>query len=117
MFINLFLSNQRSLDLSAPLHIGGLPNSIGTVPIHNKDFVGCIQNIKIDHELIDLNDYLENHLTQPKCLNISNNCETANPCKSGDCSDGLYQPTCYCPVDIVGKLCEEGIIILSFIWT
>ena len=117
MFINLFLSNQRSLDLSAPLHIGGLPNSIGTVPIDNKDFVGCIQNIKIDHELLDLNDYLENHLTQPKCLNISNECETANPCKSGDCSDGLYQPTCYCHGNIVGKLCEEGIIIFSFIWT
>lgn len=47
----------RFLDLTGPLQIGGLPAlpASTSFQVHSKDFVGCIADVHIDHELLDLN--------------------------------------------------------------
>lgn len=45
----------RFLDLTGPLQIGGLPSLPTHFQVSNKDFVGCISDLYIDHKFIDLN--------------------------------------------------------------
>lgn len=104
------------MDLTAPLHIGGLPNTGVKFQVHNSDFVGCIKNIYIDHKRKDLSKPLTNHLTTPKCPAMKTDCEKINPCKAGSCFDGLDGLICECPENRMGKYCEKGIsfLLISF---
>lgn len=99
----------KSLDLTAPLHIGGLPNTGVKFQVHNSDFVGCIKNIYIDHKRKDLSKPLTNHLTTPKCPAMKTDCEKINPCKAGSCFDGLDGLICECPENRMGKYCEKDV--------
>lgn len=48
----------RFLDLTGPLQLGGLPSLPTDFQVQNKDFEGCISDLHIDHEFVDLNGYV-----------------------------------------------------------
>ncbi|GFW16203.1 protocadherin-like wing polarity protein stan [Trichonephila clavipes] len=47
----------RFLDLTGPLQIGGLPALQSDFQVQNQHFVGCIQDLYVDNQLVDLNRY------------------------------------------------------------
>lgn len=53
----------RSLDLTGPLLLGGVPNLPEDFPIRNRDFVGCMRNLTIDSKSIDMASYIANNGT------------------------------------------------------
>ncbi len=53
----------RSLDLTGPLLLGGVPNLPEDFPVQNRDFVGCIRNLTIDSKPIDMASFIANNGT------------------------------------------------------
>lgn len=53
----------RSLDLTGPLLLGGVPNLPEDFPVRNRDFVGCMRNLRIDSRAIDMDSYIANNGT------------------------------------------------------
>lgn len=53
----------RSLDLTGPLLLGGVPNLPEDFPVRNRDFVGCMRNLRIDSRAIDMDSYVANNGT------------------------------------------------------
>lgn len=61
---NHFISDFfRSLDLTGPLLLGGVPNLPEDFPVHNRQFVGCMRNLSIDSKPIDMASYIANNGT------------------------------------------------------
>lgn len=57
------LDLRRSLDLTGPLLLGGVPNLPEDFPVRNRDFVGCMRNLRIDSRAIDMDSYIANNGT------------------------------------------------------
>lgn len=55
----------RSLDLTGPLLLGGVPNLPEDFPVRNRDFVGCMRNLSIDSKPIDMAGFIANNGTTP----------------------------------------------------
>ncbi|NXX70004.1 CELR1 protein, partial [Spizella passerina] len=55
----------RSLDLTGPLLLGGVPNLPEDFPVHNRQFVGCMRNLSIDSKPIDMAGFIANNGTLP----------------------------------------------------
>lgn len=55
----------RSLDLTGPLLLGGVPNLPEDFPVRNRDFVGCMKKLSIDSKPIDMDSYIANNGTAP----------------------------------------------------
>ncbi len=72
----------RLLDLTGPLQIGGLPHLSTEFKVQNKDFAGCIRNVYIDQQPLDLNDHVWNNGTVEGCPQKQQFCSSA-PCKNG----------------------------------
>lgn len=53
----------RSLDLTGPLLLGGVPDLPEDFPVRNRDYVGCIKNLTIDSKLIDMAGFIANNGT------------------------------------------------------
>lgn len=53
----------RSLDLTGPLLLGGVPDLPEDFPVRNRDFVGCIRNLAIDNKPIDMASFIANNGT------------------------------------------------------
>lgn len=53
----------RSLDLTGPLLLGGVPNLPENFPVTHRDFVGCMRDLYIDSKRIDLASYIANNGT------------------------------------------------------
>lgn len=53
----------RSLDLTGPLLLGGVPNLPEDFPVRNREFVGCMRNLTIDSKPIDMASYIANNGT------------------------------------------------------
>ncbi|TRY56134.1 hypothetical protein DNTS_015258, partial [Danionella cerebrum] len=56
---------KKSLDLTGPLLMGGVPNLPEDFPVNNQDFVGCIRNLIIDSKSIDMANFIANNGTSP----------------------------------------------------
>lgn len=56
-------SPRRSLDLTGPLLLGGVPNLPENFPVSHRDFVGCMRDLYIDNKRIDLASYIANNGT------------------------------------------------------
>ncbi|XP_021344023.1 cadherin EGF LAG seven-pass G-type receptor 2-like isoform X2 [Mizuhopecten yessoensis] len=99
----------RLLDLTGPFQIGGLPRLPSTFQIQNKDFEGCMKDIYIDNELLDLNKSVSNVGTQKGCLEKKNFCAEA-PCRmGGTCVNGWGVYRCECPNKAGNKDCSQVI--------
>lgn len=65
----------RMLDLTSPMQLGALPSLPTTFQISTlKSFVGCMSDIYIDHQLVDLYSPIQDVGTQPGCQEKRNTC-------------------------------------------
>ncbi|KAG8128138.1 hypothetical protein E2320_015004 [Naja naja] len=56
-------SSKKSLDLTGPLLLGGVPNLPENFPVEHREFVGCMRDLYIDSKHIDLASYIANNGT------------------------------------------------------
>ncbi|MEQ2165128.1 hypothetical protein GOODEAATRI_013849, partial [Goodea atripinnis] len=54
-----------SLDLTGPLLLGGVPKLPEDFPVRNQQFVGCMKNLRIDNQHVDMASYIANNGTLP----------------------------------------------------
>ncbi|XP_010148518.1 PREDICTED: cadherin EGF LAG seven-pass G-type receptor 1-like, partial [Eurypyga helias] len=100
--------SKKSLDLTGPLLLGGVPNLPEDFPVHNRQFIGCMRNLSIDSKPIDMASFIANNGTLPGCAAQRNYCET-NWCQNGGtCINKWNMYICECPVRYGGKNCEQA---------
>ncbi|XP_054168820.1 protocadherin-like wing polarity protein stan [Oppia nitens] len=97
----------RFLDLTGPLQIGGLP----VLPTHfqttNSQFDGCISDLIIDNQLIDLNSYVANNSTTAGCPDKHNFCQSQPCLNGGTCLNGWSNYQCECSDSFSGQQCGQ----------
>nr|XP_028603461.1 cadherin EGF LAG seven-pass G-type receptor 1 isoform X3 [Podarcis muralis] len=99
--------SKKSLDLTGPLLLGGVPNLPEDFPVHNRQFVGCMRNLSIDSKPIDMASFIANNGTLAGCLAQKNYC-TTNWCQNGGtCVNKWNTYACECPLQYGGKNCEQ----------
>ena len=97
----------RFLDLTGPLQIGGLPPLPTSFQVENTDFVGCISDLHVDHNLVDFDSYVANNNTSVGCDAKRSFC-TANSCNNhGACEDAWKGYVCRCDDGYSGQDCLE----------
>ncbi|XP_034297968.1 cadherin EGF LAG seven-pass G-type receptor 1 isoform X2 [Pantherophis guttatus] len=100
--------SKKSLDLTGPLLLGGVPNLPEDFPVHNRQFIGCMRNLSIDSKPIDMASYIANNGTLAGCLAQKNYC-TTNWCQNGGtCVTKWNTYSCDCPLRYGGKNCEQA---------
>lgn len=65
LWLNVFLCLIRSLDLTGPLLVGGVPKLPEDFPVRNQQFMGCMKNLRIDNQYVDMASYIANNGTLP----------------------------------------------------
>ncbi|KAM4022955.1 cadherin EGF LAG seven-pass G-type receptor 3 isoform 2-T2 [Anomaloglossus baeobatrachus] len=99
-------SSKKSLDLTGPLLLGGVPNLPENFPVTHREFIGCMKDLYIDSRKIDLASYIANNGTSAGCNAKQSFCDP-NPCKNGgNCTSGWGTYTCACPLGFGGKDCK-----------
>ncbi|XP_044136159.1 cadherin EGF LAG seven-pass G-type receptor 1 isoform X1 [Bufo gargarizans] len=99
--------SKKSLDLTGPLLLGGVPDLPEDFPVQNRQFIGCIRNLTIDSRPIDMASYIANNGTLPGCSAKRNYCDT-NMCQNqGTCVNKWNTYYCDCPLHYGGKNCEQ----------
>jgi hypothetical protein len=93
--------------LTGPLLLGGLPPAFSQYPIANKHYTGCLKDIYIDYQLMDLAEPEFVNGSKAKCAAKVDFCDKS-PCKRGNCTNTLGTYFCKCPEDYGGKNCETG---------
>ena len=58
------LCPRRSLDLTGPLLLGGVPNLPEDFPVRNRQFVGCMRNLSVDGKNVDMASFIANNGTR-----------------------------------------------------
>ncbi|XP_054703527.1 cadherin EGF LAG seven-pass G-type receptor 1 isoform X7 [Grus americana] len=100
--------SKKSLDLTGPLLLGGVPNLPEDFPVHNRQFIGCMRNLSIDSKPIDMASFIANNGTLPGCAAQRNYCETSWCQNGGTCINKWNTYICECPVRFGGKNCEQA---------
>ncbi|XP_043190636.1 protocadherin-like wing polarity protein stan isoform X2 [Amphibalanus amphitrite] len=96
---------QRFIDLTGPLQIGGLPSLPTKFQVQSQHFSGCIQDVFIDHKLLDLDNYVANNSTVAGCSEKQRFC-ASHPCQNGGtCTEGWGTYVCRCQDTHAGKNC------------
>ncbi|KAM6169737.1 cadherin EGF LAG seven-pass G-type receptor 3 isoform 2-T2 [Rhynchocyon petersi] len=99
-------SSKKSLDLTGPLLLGGVPNLPENFPVSHKDFIGCMRDLHIDGRRVDMAAFVANNGTTAGCQAKLRFCDSS-PCKnSGLCSERWGGYICDCPVGFGGKDCR-----------
>lgn len=57
------LASCRSLDLTGPLLLGGVPDLPEDFPVRSRDFEGCIRDLNIDGWQLDMARFIANNGT------------------------------------------------------
>lgn len=100
------------LDLGLPLWIGGAPFATPPAPfqISSVGFAGCVRNLTVDGELMDLDSHIEQSNSERGCGQIDDSCGSGagGPCGAGTCVPSLGDFSCVCPPLIAGGNCESG---------
>ncbi|GFR09111.1 protocadherin-like wing polarity protein stan [Trichonephila clavata] len=99
----------RFLDLTGPLQIGGLPALPSDFQIKNKDFVGCIMDLYIDHQMVDLNTFVADNGTLVGCPQKKGFCHSQPCLNGGTCEEGWGSFHCHCPPGFGDKDCSANI--------
>uniref|UniRef100_A0AAY4D3X6 Cadherin EGF LAG seven-pass G-type receptor 1 n=1 Tax=Denticeps clupeoides TaxID=299321 RepID=A0AAY4D3X6_9TELE len=99
---------KKSLDLTGPLLLGGVPNLPEDFPVQNRDFKGCMRNLTIDSKPMDMASFIANNGTEAGCKAKANFC-TKNICQNGGhCENKWGTYSCDCPLGYGGKNCEHA---------
>ncbi|XP_032892988.1 cadherin EGF LAG seven-pass G-type receptor 3 isoform X1 [Amblyraja radiata] len=100
-------SSKKSLDLTGPLLLGGVPNLPENFPVINREFVGCMKELHIDNKRIDMAAYIANNGTFPGCNMKQPFCDS-NPCKNGGTCVVIWETfLCECPLGFGSKDCGQ----------
>ncbi|KAF7228987.1 transcript variant X3 [Nothobranchius furzeri] len=98
---------KKSLDLTGPLLLGGVPNLPEDFPVRNRNFVGCMRNFTIDSKAVDMASYIANNGTTPGCPAKKNFCTNGVCLNGGVCVSKWNTYSCDCPTGYGGKNCEQ----------
>ncbi|XP_012235255.2 protocadherin-like wing polarity protein stan [Linepithema humile] len=99
----------RFLDLTGPLQLGGLPAIPSSFQIRNKDYVGCMSDLYIDHVFVDLNSFVADNGTNAGCPEKTAFC-ASSPCRNnGKCREMWSGFVCECEDDFSGPTCTEEV--------
>ncbi|XP_060698850.1 cadherin EGF LAG seven-pass G-type receptor 1 isoform X1 [Hemiscyllium ocellatum] len=99
--------SKKSLDLTGPLLLGGVPNLPEDFPVRNREFVGCMRYLTIDSKQLDMASFIANNGTLAGCAAKKNFCDV-NVCQNGGhCVNKWNTYSCECPVRFGGKNCEQ----------
>ncbi|KAM4570695.1 cadherin EGF LAG seven-pass G-type receptor 3 isoform 2-T2 [Fundulus diaphanus] len=99
-------SSKKSLDLTGPLFLGGVPNVPDNFPFGSRDFIGCMKDLHIDSKALDLAGFIANNETLPGCSAKHPFCKS-NPCQNGGtCRVSWETFSCDCPLGYGGKDCS-----------
>ncbi|XP_059402797.1 cadherin EGF LAG seven-pass G-type receptor 1-like [Carassius carassius] len=98
---------KKSLDLTGPLLLGGVPNLPEDFPVQKRDFVGCIRNLTIDNKSIDMASFIANNGTSAGCAAKHDYCSKVVCQNGGVCVNRWNTHTCNCPLGYGGKNCEH----------
>ncbi|XP_041833765.1 cadherin EGF LAG seven-pass G-type receptor 1 isoform X2 [Melanotaenia boesemani] len=98
---------KKSLDLTGPLLLGGVPNLPEDFPVRNRNFVGCMRNLSIDSKPIDMASYIANNGTAAGCPAKKNFCSNDMCLNGGVCVNKWNTYSCECPTGYGGKNCEQ----------
>ena len=108
-FFFLLLAFDRPSSSPPALLLGGLVQLPIKFPFLYKHFTGCIRNVYINHEFLDLSQPLYNNDgTSAKCKAMGNTC-AYKPCGRGTCFNILGSHRCDCPTGFDGSRGETGI--------
>eukprot|EP00079_Xenopus_tropicalis_P015439 XP_004913058.1 PREDICTED: cadherin EGF LAG seven-pass G-type receptor 1 isoform X2 [Xenopus tropicalis] len=100
--------SKKSLDLTGPLLLGGVPNLPEDFPVQNRQFVGCMRNLTIDNKPIDMASFIANNGTLAGCAAKKNFCDTSFCQNGGTCVNKWNTYYCECPLHYGGKNCEQA---------
>uniref|UniRef100_A0A8C5A1A4 Cadherin, EGF LAG seven-pass G-type receptor 3 n=1 Tax=Gadus morhua TaxID=8049 RepID=A0A8C5A1A4_GADMO len=101
-------SSKKSLDLTGPLFLGGVPNVPDNFPFGAREFIGCMKDLHVDSKPLDLAAFIANNGTVPGCSAKLPFCKS-NPCQNGGtCSDSWETFSCECPLGFGGKDCSHA---------
>uniref|UniRef100_A0A3B3SA85 Cadherin EGF LAG seven-pass G-type receptor 1 n=1 Tax=Paramormyrops kingsleyae TaxID=1676925 RepID=A0A3B3SA85_9TELE len=99
---------KKSLDLTGPLLLGGVPNLPEDFPVRNLDFVGCMRNLTIDSKPMDMTSFIANNGTTAGCAAKRDFCSTSVCQNGGTCVNRWNTYYCNCPLGYGGKNCEQA---------
>uniref|UniRef100_A0A4X2MBG7 Cadherin EGF LAG seven-pass G-type receptor 1 n=2 Tax=Vombatus ursinus TaxID=29139 RepID=A0A4X2MBG7_VOMUR len=100
--------SKKSLDLTGPLLLGGVPNLPEDFPVRNRQFVGCMRNLSIDNQAIDMESFISNNGTRAGCAARENHCDKIWCQNGGTCVNKWSTYICDCPLQYGGKNCEQA---------
>ncbi|NWI11111.1 CELR2 protein, partial [Crypturellus soui] len=98
---------KKSLDLTGPLLLGGVPTLPESFPIRSRHFVGCMRHLHVDERPVDLAAFIANNGTVPGCPAKKNVCDGGTCHNGGTCVHEWDTFSCQCPLGFGGQTCEE----------
>uniref|UniRef100_A0A672MRU0 Cadherin, EGF LAG seven-pass G-type receptor 2 n=1 Tax=Sinocyclocheilus grahami TaxID=75366 RepID=A0A672MRU0_SINGR len=99
--------SKKSLDLTGPLLLGGVPKLPEEFRVRSRQFVGCMKDLRIDQRHIDMAGFIANNGTLAGCSAKRHFCST-NPCLNGGGCVNLWGSfRCDCPLGFGGRNCEK----------
>ncbi|XP_044771248.1 cadherin EGF LAG seven-pass G-type receptor 1 [Neomonachus schauinslandi] len=99
--------SKKSLDLTGPLLLGGVPNLPEAFPVRNRQFVGCMRNLSVDGRNVDMASFIANNGTRAGCAAQRNFCDGTWCQNGGTCVSRWNTYICECPLRFGGKNCEQ----------